>query len=114
MGDIGGDPQQGSRDVDPDPPLTPRLAHRHLHQIARRGHRQKDNCKSDACSAVVAAIAKLGRDVSAPDQTDGKDEQRRRDDVEVLDVGLPGVVDHRPLVGGRHQIPHPGVDQPGS
>ena len=49
--------------------------------------------------AVAAAVAQLGDDVSAPDQPDRKDQQRRRQHVEVLDEGLQRVVDHRPLVG---------------
>ncbi len=60
------------------------------------------------------AVLELAEHVYAPDQTDCEDQERRRQHVQVLHEGLPGVVDHRPLVGRCDQVAHPGVDQAGA
>jgi len=114
MDDKGRDPQQGRRHVHPDPPFAPLRVNRDLQQVTGGRHRQEERGQAESGRAVDAAVRQLDHDVAAPDQPDGKQQQWRRQDVEMLDEGLPRVIHHRPFIGRLDQIPHPGVGKPGS
>jgi hypothetical protein len=106
-------PQQRCADVHHDPELPQRGSHSHLQEISGSRHRKEEHHQDDARDSRAAAVEQLAQDVSAQDHPHRKDQQRSCENVQVLQLGLPRMVHHRPLIGRGHQIAHPGVDYSG-
>src|SRR5262249_1980769 len=113
--EVTGEPEGGGGEVDDDPGLAPGLVDRGLQQIARGDHGEERERQGGAAPAPRGgAGAPAAPDVAAPDEAGGEDEERRREDVEVLRVRLPGVVDDGVGIRRLQEVEHPGVDEPGA